>query len=612
MKKRNFYNEDFHLEETTFDSFSKNNKLGSLELPLSRQTFTLVFLFVIFFGVVAILRILFLGFWMGDAYRARADSNVGKGIYEPAPRGIIYDRYGKILADSISSFSVTVDLKELFKAGSTDLILKELSQTLEIPEEEIRGRLKGLNKEKESVFVVAKGVDLEKTIKLKSLSLPGVEAISDYKRNYYDGNMFSSIIGYTGFGNSNNFVGKSGLELYYDDILKGADGETLVFKNAKGETMDKKTIKLAEQGNNLNTTIDYDLQKYFYGSMERNLAALGRTSGVGIAINPQTGEVLSLISFPSFDNNIFSQGGANSERNKLLSSKHSALFNRAVSGLYMPGSTVKPMVSLAALKEGIIDTKKEIFSSGSIEIPNPYNPDKPSVFLDWRSNGWVNLYSAIARSCNIYFYALGGGWEDVKGLGINKLKEYWKKFGFGAKTGIDLPGEEIGSLPDPEEKEKKKNDIWRIGDTYNVSIGQGDLLVTPIQLISQISSIANGGKFYKPHLLKDEEPEVLINFSDLEPYIKEVKIGMRDVVAKYYGTANSLGGLPAPAAGKTGSAQTTGNTKFNAFFVGYMPEDNPKIAILVLIEDAKEGNLNALPVAKDVLGWYYYNRLTNF
>ena len=166
-------------------------------------------------------------------------------------------------------------------------------------------------------------------------------------------------------------------------------------------------------------------------------------------------------------------------------------------------------------------------------------------------------------------------------------------------------------MPDPAQKEAKKNDIWRIGDTYNVSIGQGDLLVTPIQLLSQIAAIGNGGYFYKPHLLKDTASETLIDFSNLGNYIKEIKKGMGDAVSKPYGTANMLSSIPISIGGKTGSSQVSNNTKTNAFFVGFMPLENPQIAILVLIENAKEGSLNAVPVAKDVLEWYYWNRITN-
>jgi len=194
-------------------------------------------------------------------------------------------------------------------------------------------------------------------------------------------------------------------------------------------------------------------------------------------------------------------------------------------------------------------------------------------------------------------------------LGIERLWEYWSKFLLGKKSGIDIPAENVGFLPYPEEKEKRTGDIWRLGDTYNVSIGQGDLLLTPLQLLNFTASIANGGKIYRPYLAQHITPEVVFNYSDWQEEISHVQKGMEDAVSKYYGTASMLAGLP--AAGKTGSAQVANNTRTNAFFIGYLPVENPQIAILVLVENAREGSLNAVPIARDVLDWYYKNRILN-
>ena len=332
--------------------------------------------------------------------------------------------------------------------------------------------------------------------------------------------------------------------------------------------------------------------------------------------------MLAWISATSFDGNAFS-GGDSVKIAELLSSPPKPLFNRAVSGIYTPGSTVKPLIAVAALAEKVVTPRKEIFSSGSIEIPNPYDPERPSVFLDWKPHGWVDLYSALARSSNVYFYSVGGGFGDVSGLGIARIKTYWEKFGFGKKSGLDLTEENDGFLPDPEEKKKRTGDIWRLGDTYNATIGQGDLLVTPLQLINYISVLANGEKLYRPYLaakiktgsgkiIKETQPEILADYSGLRGEIAEVRKGMEDAVKKEYGTAHLLSGLPFAVAGKTGSAQIQNNAKTNAFFVGYAPANpppgGPEIAILVLVEDAREGSLNAVPIAKDVLSWYYENR----
>lgn len=609
MSKNKFStNEEVFFEESVFDGLSSKKDLEYLEMPLSRKAFFLIIGTMLVVGFLFFSQAFYLGIVKNNFYTARAESNVGKETHVPGNRGIIYDRYGKPLVENVSSFAVSLRINDFIKNSVSEK--ESLSNILEIPLSDIESQIQSHDIEKSTSLIIVRNVDPEKIIKLKALNLKSVDIIDDYKRLYSDGPVFSQILGYLGTqGNNNEVAGKTGIEAFYNETLKEKDGTTVVYKNAKGSILDKKIIALPQNGKDVTLTIDSDLQKYFYGRLNQALIDLGRNSGVGIAINPQNGEVLSMVSLPSFDNNIFSKSGNSADKVKILNAPYQPLFNRAVSGSYTPASTIKPMVALAALNEGIISPTKQIFSPGYIEIPNPYDASKPSRFLDWKANGWVDLYSAIAKSCNIYFYAVGGGFEDVKGLGINKLKEYWEKFGLGKKTGIDLFGEADGSLPDPEQKEAKKNDIWRIGDTYNVSIGQGDLLVTPIQLISQIAAIGNEGKFYQPHLLKDFEPKVLIDFSDLGQYIKEVKKGMADAVNKSYGTANMLSSIPVEIGAKTGSSQVSNNTKTNAFFVGYMPLQDPQIAVLVLIENAKEGSLNAVPIARDVLDWYYWNRL---
>ncbi|TSD02209.1 MAG: Uncharacterized protein Athens071426_547 [Parcubacteria group bacterium Athens0714_26] len=606
MKKQS-RNEDFFLEESIFDSWSSNNNLGSLELPLSRRAFILMLFLIVFSGLAVFSRVYFLASFKGDFYAARASANVGKEIYDLAPRGLIYDRNGKVLAENLPTFSVSVKPAELLSDSSGNEI-KTLSAILEISEENIKNQLKNFNLENGSSLVLARNIDSSKIIQLKALNIEGMEIISDYKR-YYPGEIFSSVIGYTTSENNNEIAGKTGLEAFYNDYLKGVDGKTVVYRDAKGNEIDKKILQSSKEGNNLETTIDAEFQTYFYNRFKQALNQLGRKSGVGIAINPKNGEILSLFSLPTFDNNIFSGSGNNDKKLSLLNSPDNPMFNRAVSGVYTPGSTIKPLVGMAVLKEGVIDPQKQIYSPGYLDVPNPYDPSHPSRFLDWRPQGWVDIHSALARSSNVYFYTVTGGFGDIKGLGIGKLKEYWQKFGLGKKTGIDLFGEKEGFLPDPAEKEQRKGDIWRIGDTYNVSIGQGDLMVTPIQLIGLIASIADGGNFYKPHLNKADAPKISIDYTNLANEIKEVKIGMEDAVSKSYGTAYQLVSLSVKAAAKTGSSQIANNTKTNAFFVGYEPADDPQIAVLVLIENAKEGSLNAVPIAKDVMEWYANNRI---
>ncbi len=613
--------QDLFLEEAVLDDLAQG--FNPLELPLSQKAFKLVGMAIFLVVTVVILRILFLGGWQNKFYSQQALVNASQITTVRAERGIIFDRFNKPLVKNLPSFRLSLKLAELFKnKDERTQTIENLQNILNLPPNYIENLIGEVNLEKQNSLTIIRQLSVEDVIKIKNLNLPAVQIEDDFKRQYTDGEVLAHIIGYTGSVDRNDIennyslsfndvVGKSGLEAYYDKELRGGNGETINYRNAKGEFIDNKLLENSTPGDQLHSTIDSEFQSYFFQRLRQGLNYLGSQAGVGIALNPQNGEILALFSLPSFDNNQIA--------GEVLASPYKPFFNRAISGAYSPGSTIKPLVAFAALAEKVINPEKEIFSPGYLDIPNPYNPDQPSRFLDWRPNGWVNLYSAIARSCNVYFYEVGGGFGDIKGLGINKLKEYWGKFGLGRKTGIDLPSENDGFLPDIQTKEKAGG-IWRIGDTYNVSIGQGDLLVTPLQLINYISAIANGGKIYQPFIVKkittedgkvvkDLEPKILDDYSSDSDIIKEIQQGMIDTVKKSYGTAYLLADLPFPVAAKTGTAQIQGNTKINAFFVGYAPIENPQIAILVLVENAKEGSLNAVPVAKDVLEWYYYNRI---
>ena len=592
---------ELNFEDAILDQWSDSD-LKRLEKPLVSNVFWLVSVFGVLVILLVVFRVLALNWFFGDFYKNRSYNNVNQEFIIPAYRGIISDRFGNQLVKNIPSFSVSINKSEFIKNRSKqDELLKKLSFVLEISEDDLRKIIKDIDLEKNNKILLARNITLEQAIDLQSLKNEALIVEDDYKRDYVEPLVLSHVLGYTGLIDwSKNIEGKTGLEDFYNDKLRGEDGAYVIFRDAKGNALQKKIIRENKPGSQLLITVDLEFQKYFYERFQQSLQELERHAGTGIAMNPKTGEILAMVSFPSFNNN---------EPVKYLRAPNQPLFNRAVSGVYSPGSTIKPLMALAGLKEKVMDTNFEVYSPGYLEIPNPYNPENPSRFLDWRVNGLVNLHSALARSSNIYFYVIGGGYKNTKGLGINKLNEYWKKFGFDKKTNIDLSNEAVGFLPNPEEKEKRTKQPWRIGDTYNVSIGQGDLIITPIRLLTMIASIANNGKMMKPHFLLDEPPDILFDYSDWGDLIKEVQRGMRDAVAQSYGTANFLYDLPYKTAGKTGSAQIANNTKTNAFFTGYGPVSDPQIVILILVEDAKGGSLNAVPIAKDVLKWYYDKRL---
>ncbi|KKR75759.1 MAG: Cell division protein ftsi/penicillin-binding protein 2, partial [Parcubacteria group bacterium GW2011_GWE2_40_8] len=297
--------------------------------------------------------------------------------------------------------------------------------------------------------------------------------------------------------------------------------------------------------------------------------------------------------------------------NAFLTDDHKPFLNRAISGLYAPGSVVKPMVAIAALNEGIISPDKQIFSSGSISVQNPFYPEIKSVFKDWKAHGWVDMKRALAVSSDVYFYEIGGGYEEIRGLGINKLEEYAKMFGLGDGTGIDLPSEASGVVPSQEVKKQNNpgDPLWRIGDTYISSIGQGYFLSTPLEIAVYTAAIANNGILLKPKIVKDE------NLSEYDgkkikipdEYFKIVKEGMRMAVTG--GTAQGLSRPEVKIAAKTGTAETGAGKRFiHSWIMGFFPYENPKYIFTMLLENGPAGTTTGAPYATSrLLDWIAKN-----
>jgi len=612
MARNRYRTRRIDLDEVISDTLS-GSEFDAVESPISKNVFHWVIFGTIAVLIIVFFRVSFMAGVKGAAYKMRSQDNVHQTIPLVAPRGVITDRYGKPLVKNEPIFSVFLHVDQMIKNGEQETVLETAKNTLGVDEEKVLSLIQGTNLEGVSDIIIAADVTREQVIAIGSLGLKSLNVEQSFKREYISP-AFSHVVGYVGLASEedlnqnqslvlNDFTGRSGLEAYYDDRLRGENGRVTVFSDSSGDIGEIMRTREPIPGKELKTTIDAELQEYFYSSAIETLTRLGRTSGAGLIIDPRNGEVLSLLSFPSYDGNNVAAYLDNSNR---------PLFNRAVSGVYSPGSTIKPIHAAAALNEGVVQPTDQFFSAGYIDIPNPYNPEAPSRFVDWKPHGWVDVYSALARSSNVYFYIIGGGFQDQKGLGIERLHKYWERFGFDKTTGIDIPGESSGFLPTVEEKEERTGDIWRIGDTYNVSIGQGDFRITLTRLLSAIAAIADGGTAYVPHLLLGEESKVMLDLTDMAQAFQDVRQGMRDVVEKDYGSGYLLIDIPMSIGAKTGTPQFAGNTKMNALLVGYAAKDDnsvPEIAILVLIEDAKEGSLNAIPIARDVLRWYYENRI---
>lgn len=599
MRQRTKNGKSILFDEVVSDSVSGES--GHVkERPIKDLVFYSVAAGFFLVALVMAGRIAFLGFMKKDLYAARAASNSNVEAPVRAPRGIILDRFGEPLVENKPTFSVYLHIAEMIRNGNEDRVFQAVEDVLGIPRGDLVEMIRHVNIEETDTVLVASDITRDEIMALRSADLPSLQVEDDHSR-YYIHPAFSHLIGYVGQSSEDAEVrGRAGLEAAYEDVLHGTDGRKIYHRNAQGELQGMAVIEKPVQGGTLETTIDGEFQKYFYDQFKAGLDRLGRTSGVAIAMDPRNGEVLALMSFPEYD--------ANDIRSALLA-PNEPLFNRAVSGVYNPASTIKLMHAAVALKEGVVTPSTNIYSAGYIELPNPYHPENPSRFVDWKAHGWVDVYSAIARSSNIYFYESIGGFENIRGVGIARLREYWQRFGFEKKTGIDLPGEGIGFLPSAEEKEERTGNPWRIGDTYNISIGQGDLRITPLELISAVSAIVHGGQAYVPHIKKTGASEILYDMSDLAPQFAIVREGMEDAVSETYGTAHLLNTIPARVLGKTGSAQVSNKTKTNALFVGAMPAEDPQIVILILIEDAVQGSSNTLPTARDALQWYYDNRI---
>ncbi len=435
-------------------------------------------------------------------------------------------------------------------------------------------------------------------------------------RKYTSGPGLAHVLGYVGypavdkrgFYYQREFIGKAGVEKSYSEQLNGVNGLKILETNALLEVKSESTIKPAKDGEKITLSIDSRIQSFLFNAMKNLAADKGFVGGAAIMMDIMTGELIALTNFPEYDSQILSDGEDSSAIAGFQTSTANPFLNRAVSGLYTPGSIVKPFVALAALTEKVIDPQKSILSTGSISIPNPYNPNLATVFTDWKAHGWVDMRKALAVSSNVYFYEVGGGFEDQKGLGINKIEKYYRMFGIGERTGVDIAGDAEGIIPTPSWKERVfDGDPWRIGNTYQTAIGQYGLQVTPLQMTRAIGAIANNGGLVTPHVVKRDEVDMNaiegISASDF----KIVQEGMRQAVTD--GTAKGLHVPYVEIAAKTGTAELgTTRARVNSWIVGFFPYENPQYAFTVVMEKGPRSNtIGGLYVMRQLFDWMNIN-----
>jgi len=441
-----------------------------------------------------------------------------------------------------------------------------------------------------------------------------INKLSSPKRTYYASPGFGLLLGYvsqpakdsSGYYWQDNFIGKDGVEKYFNDRLTGINGERITETDVSGEIQSENTISPPSPGEDIVLSIDARIQTKMYESISNMAKNVNFLGGAGAIMDIKTGELLALTSFPEYNGTILSEGKDSKIIGGYFSDKRKVFLNRPVSGLYSPGSIVKPFFGYGALLENIITPLKLILSNGSISIPNPYFPEKRSVFKDHGSFGYVDMRKAIAISSDVYFYQIGGGYENQKGLGIVNIDKYSKIFGLGEKTGINVNGEKEGNIPTPEWKTKTfKGDIWRIGDTYNTSIGQYGFQVTPIQMVRATAGIANMGIVASPHITSNDQ-NFISKKIDIDIDVDKMKViheGMRMAVTE--GTCMALNIPSVKVAAKSGTAQVgLGNTNTNSWVIGFFPYENPKYSFALVMERGpKEASGNATRVMSEVIDY---------
>ncbi len=649
-----------------------------------------VIIFAILIGQLARLQ-----FLQGLGFQKEAVVNRIRVVRDKAPRGVIYDQDGRILARNTAAYAITIIPAELpddpdydisqkkrraLYQAIYDIIHEKLAasatpvaepsptpdpQKIQLildvsqPPEPTLLTVEEMDKlvsdrELGSSFqpvIVAENLprDVALQVQEEAYRLPGVHLQLMNRREYPSGLYTSHIIGYMGpipqeqekeYAEKgyapDAWVGWSDLEYQYEDELHGKPGVRVIEVDVKGQ--EKNVVNEPTEpipGHNLILSLDLELQQIMFDALMAGVNPKRSSSAAAVAVDPRTGYVLGMVSLPTYDNNIFADGITTEEYEAISEAPGFPLLDHAISGIYPPGSTFKLVTAAAGLQEKVITRKTILNAPGIIYLPNRNFPDDPNLaqpFVCWihkhgGEHGDINITAAIAESCDIYFYKVGGGYPptDFDGLGVQTLADYARLFGYGELSGIDLPGENAGLIPDPKWKRIAKGERWVTGDTYNMAIGQGDVLATPLQVTMMTAAIANDGILYQPQVvaaITDSESR-LVQFN--HPIVRReipvksknfdiVREGMWMVVNWEFGTAAEVALPDVEVAGKTGTAEffdpeigrdLAGNLPSHAWFTAFAPYDNPEIAITVFVYNGGEGSLVAAPIAREILRGYF-------
>lgn len=628
---RNWVEESFNFEGQSGKQVPISHTNNYLGTSISRKTVIILTVLVglglsVLFGKTFYLQIL-----KGNYYQGLAEGNRIRLRPILAERGIIYDKFHNELVQNIPNFSLNLVPQDLPRNNEKrEEIINKVVELSGIPKEQITDLLNKYRFYSYASLVIKENLDYESALKLyiKSSQLPGISIEKGSKRNYiHDGVSASSslsishLLGYLGklseaelenLKGQNEYlpfdnIGKTGLEKTYEADLRGKYGLKKVEVNAIGHEQNVLAEEPPYPGKNLILSIDFEAQKKLEDLTQNMLTRLNKKRASAIAMDPRDGSIIAMVSLPAFDNNDFSGGISQADYAKYSSDPNHPLFNRSIGGTYPSGSTIKLIIAAAALEEKIITPATTFLSTGGLQLGD-------HLFRDWKvgGHGITNVGKALAWSVNTFFYYVGGGYKNFVGLGVDRIVKYMQAFGISKKTGIDINGEATGFLPSKDWKLATKKETWYVGDTYNLSIGQGDLLVTPLQVAVWTAAVANGGSVVQPHLAQQlEEPithkKTALEFKKIKVPVSDynlslVRQGMRDCVA--YGSCQMMKTLPFASGGKTGTAQWNSNKDNHAWFTSFAPLDNPKIVVTVLVEEGVEGSTAAEPIARDFLLWW--------
>jgi penicillin-binding protein 2 len=535
----------------------------------------------------------------------------------------VFDAEGNQLVQNIPDQTLQIVPKDIPHGERLIEVLNALSPILNEPSQSLNQEVESLRSSSYQSLLFRDHLPYDTAMKLRLIEreLPGFHVVIVNTRKYLFHDLFAHLLGYTGkISNEEKQeklaqgyelteqTGKTGIEFAYEKMLRGTNGREQVEVDATGKEKRVLASSQPTSGSSITLSLRSDIQRVAHDALQSMVKNIGSTGASLIALDPRNGEVISMVSSPSYDPNIFTSDQNTQSIESYIHDDRRPLFPRAISGQYPSGSTIKPFIAVTALTEHVISPSTIIQSTGGIRIGKWFFPD-------WQAGGHgpTDVRKAIAQSVNTFFYTIAGGDDTFTGLGIDRLVAGLKRFGFGQTTNIDLPGESMGLLPTPEWKEQIKKDRWYIGDTYHLAIGQGDVLVTPLQMAVATAVVANGGTLYQPHCVKSVqrddgsresiEPIVRTETLGSAPSMRVVREGMRDAVLS--GSARGLGSLPVAAAGKTGTAQFGNEGKTHAWFTAFAPYDNPEIVVTVVVEGGGEGHTTALPVAREVLVRYF-------